>query len=203
MVNLKAVLKVFIVTIIMILSQNAEAEAEENNEIDIALSPASVSFNVSKLVPGDWASREIDILNSGTQDFKYLSSAKFISGSEMLYNALILTVKDEKKELYNGSLGNFHKLEPRLLASSKQEKLTLTIEMPYELGNEYQGLTSDFEFKFYVEGTMGGVFPVDGPKLPNTATDVFQILLVGAIMAGTGMILFRLQSKKRLDLKRS
>ena len=72
--------------------------------------------------------------------------------------------------------------------------------MPMELGNEFQGLRCEFQFKFYVEGTLGGILPADGPKLPNTGSDMFNILLAGAVLVLTGStIQFFLKRRNKLD----
>jgi LPXTG-motif cell wall-anchored protein len=167
----------------------AHATTSSGKEIDINTSPEKALFNVSKLVPGDRATRTITIKNSGNQDFHYLSSVKLISGSEKLYNELLLIILDKNSELYKGKLSDFNKIEPRLLSSNSKEDLTFIIEFPSSLGNEFQGLESKFEFKFYVEGTLGGVLPADGPKLPNTGSDMFNILVAGSVLVLTGSML--------------
>jgi LPXTG-motif cell wall-anchored protein len=169
-------------------------------EIDIATTPEKVLFNVKDFKPGDWAIRTLKIKNSGKEDFKYLASAKLKSGSEKLYNELLLTINDSNKEIFSGKLSDFKKLEPRLLNQAEQEELVFNVKFPYELSNEFQGLASIVEFKFYAEGTLGGVLPVDGPKLPNTGSNMFNILLAGAVLVLGGTILqFFLKRRNRLD----
>lgn len=52
--------------------------------------------------------------------------------------------------------------------------------------------------KFYAEGTLGGVLPVDGPKLPETGTNTFNILIAGIILAlGGGFIFYYLRKRLR------
>lgn len=175
--------------------------SEDIKEIDIMTTPEKVLFEIHNMQPGDWATRELEISNSGKQDFGYIFSAKKSSGSEKLYNELHLTIEDESgKSIYDGSLGNFEKLEARNLKVNTKEKLTFTVEFPYELGNEYQGLVTEVEFKVYAEGTLGGLIPVDnGLKLPKTATGYINVISIGAALLLLGMIVIlfiKIRNKK-------
>lgn len=190
----------FIFIVNFILPTALYASANEVKEIDIVTTPEKVMFDLTNMKPGDQASRTLKISNSGKEDFSYLFSAKKKSGSDLLYNALQLTVSNGNGELFKGSLGDFRELEPRELGSQGSEELTFSVEFPAHLGNEYQGLVCEVEFKFYAEGTLGGLLPTDN-KLPDTATGLFNYLLGGIILLGSGTILF-MYSKKSQDLKR-
>lgn len=177
-----------LITFLLIILINNPVSAEVQ-EIDIVTTPEKVLFDVTNMKPGDWAIRDLKIKNSGKQDFDYLFSSKKKSGSTQLYNELFLTVTHGDSELYKGKLGGFSKLDARALKSGIEETLTLRVDFPEHLGNEFQGHAAKVEFKFYVEGTLGGVLPVDGPKLPNTGTDMFNILVTGAVLIFGGTIL--------------
>jgi LPXTG-motif cell wall-anchored protein len=185
---------VFALLIIFYLGNSVSAEIRE---IDIVTTPEKVLFDVTNMKPGDWATRDLKIKNSGKQDFDFLFSSNKKSGSTQLYNELFLTVTHGDTELYKGKLGGFSKLDTRALKSGAEETLTLRVDFPEHLGNEYQGVATEVEFKFYVEGTLGGVLPVDGPKLPNTGTDMFNILLIGAGIVLTGTIIQFVMSWRR------
>ena len=62
-----------------------------------------------------------------------------------------------------------------------------SVKIPKELGNEYQGLYSKVQFKFYVEGTLGGLLPADGPKLPSAGSSMYSILAFGFIFTLIGL----------------
>lgn len=192
--------KVFIMCVTFIVTYANIVYSEEREIINLETTPTKVLFNISKMVPGEWASRSLKIKNNGQQDFSYLSSANLKSGSSKMYDALLLEIKDANGELYKGKLSDFNKLDPRFLSSSSHETLTFKVEMPYELGNEYQGLECEFEFKFYVEGTLGGALPVDN-RLPVTATGLFNYILIGAVMMIFGGMLFFYQKIKKRDMK--
>jgi LPXTG-motif cell wall-anchored protein len=169
-------------------------------EIDISTSPHKVLFDINNAKPGDTFTKVLKVESNGGKDFNYLFSNRFLTGSEKFYESLILSVTDNLGEIYNGKLIDFEKLAPRVLKSGTKEELSFNIYFPYELGNDYQGLSCEFEFKFYVEGTIGGVLPADGPKLPNTGSDMFNILVVGAVLVLTGSTLqFFVKRRNKLD----
>lgn len=204
---------VYILLIIILLAMGSplptSAVSNENDavnqvaqkEIDIATSPHKIFFNLTNLKPGDRVTKILTVYNNGKQDFNYLFSNKFITGSEKFYHELLLKVTDSEKILYEGKLKDFHKLDARGLASGTEEKLTFTVEIPFKLGNEFQGLGCEFQFKLYVEGTMSGVLPIDGPKLPNTATGMFNLMAIGIALIIGGFILFWMMNKKRQDIE--
>ncbi|GAM15442.1 TasA family protein [Mesobacillus selenatarsenatis] len=203
----------FFITIIitflsLILPATSNAVSNENDtvnqvtqkEIDIATSPHKIFFNLSNLKPGDRITKILTVHNNGKQDFNYLFSNNFVTGSEKFYNELLLKVSDSNKVLYEGKLKDFHKLDARGLKNGTQEKLVFTVDIPFELGNDFQGLGAEFQFKLYVEGTMGGVLPVDGPKLPNTATGMFNLMALGAALIIGGFILYSVLNRRRQDI---
>ncbi|MEL3970702.1 TasA family protein [Rossellomorea oryzaecorticis] len=172
----------------------------EQKELDISTSPHKIFFNISNLKPGDKITKQLTVLNKGTQDFTYLFTNKFITGSGKFYNELRLEVSDNKGSLFKGKLKDFHKLESRELKTSSSEILIFTVEVPFELGNDFQGLNSEFQFKVFVEGTLGGVLPVDGPKLPVTGTEYYKILLLGVAVFTSGVTLYFYSKKRRSDI---
>ncbi|WP_043933683.1 hypothetical protein [Bacillus sp. EB01] len=188
-----------------------EVFALSEKEIDIATSPEKVLFNIVNARPGDVYSNTLTVVNSGTENYNYLFSNKFLNGTKKFYNELLLTVSDKNGDLYNGKLMDFEKLNLRPLNAKLSEKLVFSIEVPLELGNEYQGMSSEFEFKFYAEGTLGGLIPPDdvplgpidtplGPiKLPDTATEAFNFLAAGLIMLTVGFsVRYIIKFKKKI-----
>jgi LPXTG-motif cell wall-anchored protein len=192
---------VFLVSVIFVLLFPIQVYGTTNKEIDLTTDPGKVLFVLTNLKPGDSVTRNLTIGNNGNQDFKYFASSKFLSGSEILYNKLDLIVEDKNGPIYQGKLFEFENQLPRLLKSKQSENLTFFIKMPMELGNEFQGLDTEFQIKLYVEGTLGGVLPADGPKLPNTGTDMFNILVVGAVLVLTGST-FQFILKRRSKLRK-
>jgi LPXTG-motif cell wall-anchored protein len=173
-----------------------------NGEIDLTTRPGKVLFDLSNVKPGDSVVREFVISNNGIQDFSYITSSRFLSGSEEFYNQLDLTIKDATGVLYEGKLKDLTSLDPRLLRSEHSETLLFLINIPMELGNEYQGLSTEFQLKLFVEGTLGGVLPADGPRLPNTATNMFNLIIAGAVLVLGGGIYYFRNKRKLVDIKK-
>ncbi|MGD6778719.1 LPXTG cell wall anchor domain-containing protein [Sutcliffiella horikoshii] len=177
--------------------------SEDVMEIDIITTPEKVLFDVDNMKPGDWAERVLEISNGGKEDFNYIVSSKLKSGDKKLYNELKLTITSEdNNELFNGTLGQFNKLDPREIKTIDKEQLTFQVNFPAELGNEFQGLTCEVEFKIYAEGTLGGLIPAEnGIKLPNTATDTMNIMIVGGTLLLIGLIVLLMYRLKKANLE--
>lgn len=181
--------------------------AQEGNasddEISINLEPSDILFDVSNMKPGDWAPRTLVVKNTGMKDFSYLMTVEN-KGNEKLFNELLLEIKDKTNELYNGKLSEFENLPKRELTSANEEELDITIRFPEQLGNDFQGTNSQFVFVFTAEGMdgisasnqdnekigndIGGNGNSVGESLPNTATNLFNILLIGSILIIIGIV---------------
>ncbi|QUW21204.1 hypothetical protein JSQ81_15520 [Sporosarcina sp. Marseille-Q4063] len=180
--------------------------ADDNNETDkkdinITLSPTDSLFNVSNMKPGDWVPRTITVTNSGSKDFTYQMGSQN-DGETKLFNELLLEVKADEKELYQGKLADFKSLPARKLVSGSEESLDITIRFPEHLGNDFQGLGAAFIFNFTAEGNnttpvqaaTKGHIESGGPaqagfSLPDTATNLFTLLLLGAVLMVSGIAL--------------
>lgn len=199
----KKILKLCVfVTIFLFINFPSISAYATDKELDISTSPHKVLFDIKNSKPGDSFTKVLNVRNDGLHDFNYLFSNKIISGSEKLFNELFLTVSDKKEELFKGRLKDFQKLDPRFLKAGNSENLTICVYFPYELGNEFQNLNSEFEFKFYVEGTLGGILPANGPKLPSTASNSFNILAIGSLLALGGGAIYGVNKKKKTDMKK-
>ncbi len=165
------------------------------NEIDIALTPEKVLFDIKNGRPGEIYTKEITVKNNGIRDFNYLFSNQFVEGSENFYNELMLTIEDQTGVLFNGKLNDINKINSRILKNNTQENLRLSVEIPIELGNKYQGLNSEFQFKFYVEDTLDGRLPPGGSPLPKTASGIIDFVVLGAGLVLGGGILYVLDRK--------
>ncbi|OIU67713.1 TasA family protein [Rossellomorea aquimaris] len=192
-----------IVTIIIISSYliNTDIFAEENTKehrsADISVSPSPILFNLTNMKPGDKITRNITISNRGKQDFSYLFKNTFLSGSEKFYNELILDISDGNKTLAEGKVKDFKNLDLRNLERSDSKTYEISIEIPYGLGNEYQGLMTEFQFDFLAEGPDGAVTSVaEGSLLPDTGTDYFNYLMWGSSLFLAGICLYILTRRK-------
>jgi LPXTG-motif cell wall-anchored protein len=196
--------KILIFTIIFLLLVPLATSAVTSNEnvINLSIEPGKVLFDLSNVKPGDSVERYFKVLNNGDKDFNYVINNSFKSGSEKFYNELLLKIEDSQKNIiFEGKLKDFQNNNSSLLKSKAVNNLLFFIKIPMELGNEFQGLNCEFEFKIYVEGTLGGVLPTDGPKLPNTATGMFNLMAIGAALIIGGFTLMSFVRKKRQDIK--
>ncbi|MBB6453682.1 LPXTG-motif cell wall-anchored protein [Salirhabdus euzebyi] len=191
------------------------------NVVDIETSAGEYLFDVKNLKPGDWAPRTIVVKNNGEQDFTYVTSIEN-TGPEKLFGELLLEVSDSSGEIYNGKLVDFNGLGQRSLAVGSEEELHLTVRVPEHLGNDYQGLDAKFLLQFTAEGKPvenndedenNGETPVDketggdgtsgGSELPDTATNMFNLLLGGGGLLLAGGSLYLLQRNRKADKKHS
>ncbi|WP_373893397.1 LPXTG cell wall anchor domain-containing protein [Virgibacillus natechei] len=186
------------------------AEEADEQEIAINILPEDVLFDVPNMKPGDWAPRTVVIQNNGVMEFEYVMTLRNDSESEKLFNELMLEVSDGREELYNGKLADFDTLSPRYLEPSSEEELDFTVRFPENLGNEFQGLAAQFSLILSAEGKQsdmdevvsegsigsGDSDAVGGSRLPNTATNMFNLLLIGGLLLAAGGLLIAYYRKK-------
>jgi hypothetical protein len=190
-------------------------------EIVIKTLPEKVLFSIKNMAPGRSDTKVFAIQNGGKEDFNYKTSVKLKSGSEKLYNELLVEFSDQDKVLYKGSLKNLNKIEPRFLAKSISEKFSIKVIEPGALGNDFQGLGCELEFRFYAESIVPGTKPDNGTvkpntpasstpgavnnvmpnnlisELPNTATNFFNLILVGIIFVAAGVTMQSYMNKRK------
>ena len=162
----------------------------------ISLDPDNVLFDVRNMAPGDWAVRELTVENVGDTEISYHPVVAFKDGSRKLFNELKLQIHLEEKELYKGKLADLTKLEARKLAKSKKESLTLRVDFPPELGNEFQGLAAKFIIGVTAKEETDSAAPglggsgtgtgSGGKPLPNTATNMFNFIAAGILLMAAG-----------------
>lgn len=193
----------FTIILLLLVPFSTQAAVEGNaNVIDLSIEPGKVLFDLSNVKPGDSVTRKFKVMNNGNQDFSYIINNTFKSGSEKFYNELLLKIEDSHRNIvYDGQLKDFRRTNKSLLKSKVTDELLFLIKIPMELNNEFQGLNCEFEFKIYVEGTLGGVLPADGPKLPNTATGMFNLMAIGVALIISGFTLMSFLKKKRQDIR--
>ncbi|WP_158234641.1 LPXTG cell wall anchor domain-containing protein [Lentibacillus sediminis] len=188
--------------------------AEEGNEIDIQIEPQGVLFDVANMKPGDWAPRTVVIQNNGSSAFDYVVSLRNESKANKLFNELLLEVRGGEQELFSGKLADFQELAPRSLTSFTEEELQFTVRFPEHLDNDFQGLSARFALIFstagqqqdtdeaVASGVVGsgsrGEGAAGGSILPDTASNMFNYLLIGLLLlfSGAGLFIYRKLVKK-------
>lgn len=213
-------IKILLLAIVMLNIYVVEATASDyQSEIDIKTSPNNFLFKAENIKPGDWIPRSLTIINNGNKSFKYNANVGEVKSTKGLFEELILLVKKDEQILYSGKLNEFEGFSPRFLAKGLSETLYFEIKMPYELGNEFQGATAKVEIIFLAEevsqnnlenegenneGNLnispppsdGTVTPEIVSKLPNTATNNFNVLLTGVIVLSVGSIMLLYNYKR-------
>lgn len=207
-----------VASILVLLMVNGKTvKAEDKITIDIL--PKEVLFNIDNMKPGDWAPRTVIVQNNGILDFDYYVSMEPNGDSLKLYNELTVEISDGEQLLYNGYLKDFNELSSRSLESFTEEELNFTIRFPEHLGNDFQGLSANFSLLFTAEGenndvdeqSVAGAVSSNGNSssgglnsstnfggfpLPNTATNIFNFLIVGALLIIGGSLIILYNRKK-------
>ncbi|USK45402.1 LPXTG cell wall anchor domain-containing protein [Cytobacillus oceanisediminis] len=212
-------LSLFILLILLVFGNATVIAEEKDIDINTNLENSnSYLFKLENLKPGDWMPRNITIKNDGEQDFKYTSNIGKSKSIKGLFEELELEVKKDTKMLYEGKLKDFKGFSPRELVKGTEETLFFQVTMPEHLGNEFQNSAAEVEIIFLAEATgdpgtdnetpgsgdnnnSGGgsnnsppstdatVIPEKVNKLPNTATNNYNLLLIGALFLSTGSVI--------------
>lgn len=122
-------------------------------------------------------------------------------GPKKLYQELLLEIKTDYGEvLYNKKLADFTGLQERKVEISQEKELEFTIRFREHLGNDFQGLNTNFSITFIATDDEGvneidaDLVSLDGVidsgdggfTLPSTATNIFTFLLIGGILVIIG-----------------
>jgi LPXTG-motif cell wall-anchored protein len=186
--------------LILNFSPIIRSSAKTSTILDIDTTPKEYFIIVDRLKPGDKILSSIEVRNIGNLNFFYNLKSEFTSGSKEYFNALLFSIKDEKgKVIYSGKLDSSQELlKKRNLRFLTKEKLFFEIDVPIELNNFYQGLSTNVKLVFLAEDSMGT--SINGNSLPNTGTPMFNYVVTGAIMLVIGL-LFEFYRRKKLDIK--
>src|SRR5690625_4376887 len=95
------------------------------DNISITTDPEGLLFDATNIKPGDTFERQLTVRNDGEFDFYYQTESKKVSGSDLLYEQLDLSIWDsEGINLYEGKLADFQGFETRFLKSGTREEIT-------------------------------------------------------------------------------
>lgn len=157
--------------LLLVITFKIERAGADVKEVNLGIRPEKVLFHVENMAPGDWAIRDLTIINNGEKNIRYAVSIQYTSGSK-LFNELDLEVTQGDTSLYKGKLAKLIQLTPRQLLKSQEEVLTFRVGFPPELGNDFQGLETKFnvvisaeDIKDNGEGTPPGENP--NPSNPD------------------------------------
>ncbi|WP_179298754.1 TasA family protein [Evansella halocellulosilytica] len=177
----------------------------DTNSISISTSPESVLFDVANLKPGDTITRTLTVKNNGNMEYYYHSKVNQTGGSDKLFRQFELSVFDSDGILFEGNLAQFGGFEPRYLDIGDEDEITFVAEFPWESGNEFQGLKTEFEIVLWADAES--VQPTDpsadetessiiGGSLPQTGDQIpLLYYLIGLVLLIAGYLM--LKSSKR------
>jgi hypothetical protein len=195
-----------------------DESAAADHRISLDVFPEDILFQVENMKPGDWAPRTTIVQNNGQEAFLYTMYIES-EGTEKLFNELLLEIITSESELYNGKLADFENMDGRNLEPGEEEELEITIRFPEHLGNDFQGLNAEFRFVYtaasqyeetavQVDGFVGsdsspssgsGSSSQQGGILPETATNIFLFLFLGAVLLVNGTLLY-IYNKRRKNI---
>ncbi|MBM7097058.1 LPXTG cell wall anchor domain-containing protein [Bacillus sp. H-16] len=217
--------------IIFVFPVHGTGANEVQGSVSITTSPTKVLFDLSNMKPGDSASRVLGISNDGTTHYNYHSEVRHTRGSELLFKQFELYVLQGEETLYSGSMADFTGFEPRYLESGSSEEFIMTAVFPWESGNEFQGLETDFEIVLWAETTPvpspddpsipseptegqekdesagpptvpGGSTPTFGGGLPQTGDQVpYLYYLMGAFLIASGFYLYQMRRRNKVKVQ--
>lgn len=152
------------------------------------LSPTDLFDGFKGVMPGDTLTQSIRIRNDASKDVKvklYLRSLGAQEGTDDFLNQLRLTVRQEGDSiLFQAPADECGQLEDwaelGTFYSGAEVDLLLTLEVPPEMGNEFQNAVGLVDWEFQAEE-----FPVepDDPKSPHTGDD-------GSLLGYMGLLIF-------------
>ncbi|EZP76789.1 hypothetical protein H839_09343 [Parageobacillus genomosp. 1] len=147
-------------TIISINSSFTDSVSNPGNIVrsallDISTTPASPTliYNVNNLVPGDTATRLVQIHNSGNVDFTYKISVTASPGNTLLWTdtskGLQIEIKDQDSGTvhYQGPISELVTSDIPL-AVGQSHNLQFKIMFPEEADNSFQNLQESLTFTF-------------------------------------------------------
>jgi LPXTG-motif cell wall-anchored protein len=168
----KILFKLFILSIIPILAllitQKNSFQAEEK---PITLLPDSRLFTISNMAPGDTITKSLKIINNSEETFQYNVITRHESDSIDFFNELNIKVTDNSSVFFNGKLKDFTLPTAKQLNKNDSDDLSFQIEMPINLGNEFQGLTTVVGFVFTAVGDSNPPDPPDDGDPPDPPDD--------------------------------
>lgn len=118
------------------------------------VSPSGPLVTLTDLEPGDQRSTSFTVRNPNASETDARIFGTLTSGSQMLYDALIVELATENSGVvWRGALGQLTGDSAALapIQSNGSEAMTLTVSVPPELGNSYQTQTSRFNLGFALD----------------------------------------------------
>lgn len=117
------------------------------------------ALSLSGLTPGDKAEFQIKITNNSDVNYKQRVSFALSSGDEVLYAQLLVGIKTQEDGEYDYYTGGYTAWESKS-ASTEEETLYVTVELPAYTGNSAKG--KQCALSFSVEAVQGNASVSNG-----------------------------------------
>ncbi|WP_367018116.1 TasA family protein [Priestia koreensis] len=124
----------------------------QTGTLDMAISPSAV-FNISNMVPGDFATKTVTVQNTGSVDFTYVVGA-INTGNTNLWTdktyGLQVEIKKGVTTYYSGPVSDVsaNPASPLSLSVGQNDVLTIKVTLPTLADNTFQTLTEVITFTF-------------------------------------------------------
>ncbi|HCA30261.1 MAG TPA: hypothetical protein DEP23_12200 [Ruminococcaceae bacterium] len=174
-------------------SQVSGLEIIGNNK-GLSISHNEPLFNMEKMVPGEASTAVVTIKNESNAPFSVSLNSKKTNGDDQLFQALMITVKDDNTIYYHGGLKELKNINLKPISSNKNENYTLHVLFPADLGNEYQKKSVTVTFIFSTN-RIDDVNANQGNS-QSTGTGEKTTALIIAVMISTGLLGIIIYSSK-------
>ncbi|MDR3541168.1 MAG: hypothetical protein P4L69_09440 [Desulfosporosinus sp.] len=117
-----------------------------DNGLAISANPSKELLHTNNMIPGYKVSAPLKVMNTGKKTFFYNISTAEESGDK-LFNYLDLAITDKNNiVLYSGKMKNLNGLTLGELDSSKNATFNVTVGLPRDAGDDYQGICTSMKF---------------------------------------------------------
>ena len=212
-IKLIALLSVLMLVISSSLSVNADSsvvyDGNANQFIFLPgsdLSPTDLFENFKNVMPGDSITQKITVKNDADNEVKvniYIKALGAREGSEELLSKLHLTVAksndNEMAYMFNASANETDGLSEWVLLgtlySGGEVNLDVTLDVPIELGNEFQDAVGYLEWEFKVDEFS---IDPDDPEPPDTGEGykTYFLIAAAAVVLSVMIVIYRSRSNK-------
>lgn len=183
------------------IASTAKIEYENSANLYINV-PENFFTELAHVVPGDIISEEVSINNKKDTSVEYVVSTEKpveISGkAEELLDKLKLKIVSEKGVIYEGKAYKIENLSLGTYEPNSMDKLTFTITVPEELGNEYANLNSAINWSFGISQKEKTEQP-EVPQSPQTGDIKIKIAIGIFIIATIAFIMILILGKNKKD----
>ena len=211
-IKLIALISTLMLVLLSCVSVNAESQViYDSNANEFVFSPGSdhsptdLFENFKNVMPGDSLTQSITVKNDEDNEVKvniYLRALGAKEGSEELLSKLNLKVAKSSDNrmayMFDAAANETDGLSEWVLLgtlySGGEVNLEVTLDVPIELGNEFQDAAGYLEWEFKVEE-----LPIDpdDPEPPKTGEEIKGYLLAAFVVLALGTMVMIHRSKKR------